>query len=265
MLKEEIKRGVTRKSFWITFLVIIIFSSIYTFSVPRYSTDEFLYSYLKANVYTSYDCFIFFNLSRPANILILILPLLSSLVYSDTYVEDSKSGFLKFIYIRGDKKKYLRTKFLANFILSGVAVAIPIVVSFVVLKLRVPSVETNPLLGVSTILQTDIFPKMFYSHPNLYIALWIGIYFIYAGLFSSVGLSLSIFIRNKIVVLFSPFIIYHVGAIIIEFFQGYRYYPASFLYLGLYKSFAAIIIEFILIMIISYLVFIIGGNKRECI
>ena len=265
MLRQEIKRGSTKNSFWITVVVMVIFSCIYVLKQPVYSSEEFLDVYIKGGSLTAYDSFIFFNLSKSANILILILPLLSSLVYSDTYLEDKKSGFLKFIYMRSEKKKYLRTKFLANFIVSGLAVAIPIMISFIFLRLRIPSGEPNPILGVNTIFPTQLFPKLFYSHPNIYILLWIVIYFIYAGAFSSLGLSLSIFIKNRIAVLFSPFIICHVIGIALEFLGGYKYYPLNFLYLSLYKSFTVIILEFIVLMFVSYLVFVIGGKNRECI
>lgn len=260
MLWEEIKRGFSRLSFLIVFMLVLIVCTVSAFKAPAYiSLEDILHGY----ILTPHDGFIIFNPSSIGATLIIIMPLLSSLCYSDTYCEDLSCGIIKNIYTRKEKKKYLITKYIANFIISGVAIAVPLVVNYIILILRYPNVKPNAILGPHTILSTQLFPNVYYEHPTLYIVLWIEIYFIYSGLFASIGLSLSALIKKKKIALFLPFILTLVALWTDEIFETIRINPIDFLNMGRRQSFTLIISEFVILTIISFILFFIGGQKSE--
>lgn len=261
MLLQEIKRGFSRLPFKI---VVFIGSIACILSALLFQPDiDMLDSYYKAYVISAYDGFIFFNLSPISNVLILIMPILSSLSYSDSYLEDVNSGIVKFIYTRQEKDKYLITKYLANFVVSGVAFIIPLIINFIILILKIPSVQPHPILGHQTISGGGLFAETFYDNPILYIGLWIIIYFLYSGVFASVGLSLSIFTQNKFVVLVLPFILCCIIGIVLEVIDKYQFYPLSFLYVSLEQSWVIVFGEFFTLLLMSFGMFFFGGRRNE--
>jgi len=108
-----------------------------------------------------------------------------------------------------------------------------------------------------------LFPELFYNHPNMYIMLWILIYFLYAGAFSSIALSFGIFIKNKFVTLILPFIFYIMVGMLAELSDKLIYSPQCFLYLTTRQSFSIIVFEFIIIFIVTIALFCVGGYKHE--
>lgn len=261
MFFQEIKRGLSRISFRIALLIGIIANimSVFITNPGTYSIDN----YIKAYEISAYDNFIFFNLNSLSNVMILIFPILSAVSYSDSYLEDINSGFINYIYTRYSKSKYLICKFCSNFIISGLCVAVPLIINLIILILTVPSIKTNAILGRYTILCGGLLSSLFYNNPILYILLWILIYFMYSGAFASIALSISIVIKNKFVVLFVPFLLCNVIGIVLNLIGKYSYSPSSFLYLSNNQSIDIIIIEFILIVLISAFIFYVGGNKNE--
>jgi len=258
----ELKRAVSRLSFKIVILIGIVFSvlSLFQTGILGYTSS---YEYIHTYWVSPFDRFIFFNLNPVSNILIMILPLLCTLCFSDSYLEDMSSGFLKSIYTREKKQSYLIAKFSANFIVSGVAFAAPLVLNLISLMMLFPNIQPHPILGKTTIFQGGLFPQFYYNHPVLYIFMWIFIYFLYSGVIGSIGLTLGIFIKNKFIILVSPFLIWWFGEVIFEFLNLGKFSPFQFLYLSNSQNISIIIFEFILLLSITFIPFYIGGCINE--
>lgn len=262
MFLVELKRGFSRLSFKIAVFIGIIFCLLSLVETKGFS-EHLLSDYIKTYLDTPFDRFIFFNLNPVSNILILIFPIISAISYSDSYLEDVNSGFIKAIYTKEKKVKYLILKFLSNFIVAGTAIAAPLLLNFIALILLYPSIPTHAVLGRPTIMPGGLFPGLFYNHPAIYILIWILIYFLYSGAFASIGLSLGILIKNKFVTLIAPFIIYHIASIILQLMNKNLYEPLQFLYLSNNQNISAITLDFVLILIATICLFIYGGYKNE--
>lgn len=264
MFLVELKKGFSRQSFKVAILIGTIFCIL---NITKYISisisDNYLQGYIKGYLETTYDNFILFNLTPLSNILILIFPLLSCISYSDSYLEDVQSGVIKFIYTRQSKVKYLISKFLSNFIVAGVSIAVPLMINFIIIILLYPSIPPHPVLGKVTIMDGGLFPDLYYSKPIVYIFMWIVIYFLYAGAFASIGLSLGVIIKNKYITIILPFIVYMVVEIIVELIDKPMYSPQQFLYLSRSQSPYIIICEFAIIFLISITIFLYGGYKNE--
>lgn len=262
MFYIEIRRAFSRVSFKISVLIGMVFCIASLIKSPMY-TGDILKNYINGSVHAPFDNFIMFTSNPISNLLIIILPLINTLSYSDSYLEDLKSGFIKSIYTRYEKSKYLVSKYCANFIVSGLAFSIPLLINYFVLILLHPSLQPDPILGKQTIMFGGLFPKLFYSRPNLYIMMWITIYFLYSGAFASIALCVSQFIKNKFIVLAIPFTLFYLSEGFAEIVNKMEYSPESFLYLYNDQHFSIIILEFVIITTITFIVFCIGGLHNE--
>ena len=264
MILLEIKRGLSRTSFRIILIIVSIMAIICAFENTSYrDSSDILNIYMKAYLFTPADYFMIFRFNSIETLFLQLMPLLSCICYADTYFEDRKNGFLKFIYTRQEKKVYLKAKYIANFILSGLAIAIPLILNYIILLLRFPNIEVNEILGNTNIKMTLMFPDLYYSNTTIYIFLWIFIFFLYSGIFASIGLSLSIFMKNRIVALFIPLILFNIIDIFLEAIDKFNFYPVQFLGVSSDKSFSIIAGEFLVLLVITFITFYIGGNKDE--
>ena len=264
MILLEIKRGLSRTSFRIILIIVSIMAIICAFENKSYrDSSDILNIYMKAYLFTPADYFMIFRFNSIETLFLQLMPLLSCICYADTYFEDRKNGFLKFIYTRQEKKVYLKAKYIANFILSGLAISIPLKLNYIILLLRFPNIEVNEILGNTNIKMTLMFPDLYYSNTTIYIFLWIFIFFLYSGIFASIGLSLSIFMKNRIVALFIPLILFNIIDIFLEAIDKFNFYPVQFLGVSSDKSFSIIAGEFLVLLVITFITFYIGGNKDE--
>ena len=264
MILLEIKRGLSRTSFRIILIIVSIMAIICAFENTSYrDSSDILNIYMKAYLFTPADYFMIFRFNSIETLFLQLMPLLSCICYADTYFEDRKNGFLKFIYTRQEKKVYLKAKYIANFILSGLAISIPLKLNYIILLLRFPNIEVNEILGNTNIKMTLMFPDLYYSNTTIYIFLWIFIFFLYSGIFASIGLSLRIFMKNRIVALFIPLILFNIIDIFLEAIDKFNFYPVQFLGVSSDKSFSIIAGEFLVLLVITFITFYIGGNKDE--
>lgn len=262
MFLIEIRRGLKRYSWKISFLIGIFFVLAYTIYInPFLDTSNEMY--LKMPPRTCFDTFIMFNVDVIPNIVLLIIPILSTLGFSDSYFEDKESGIIKSIYTKIEKRRYLCSKFFANFVLGGLAFAVPLLLHIFSLMLIFPSIEQNPVFGKQVVFPGGLFCEYYYEHPLIYILLWIFIYFLYAGIFSSIALAASIFFKSKFSIIIFPFIIYHLVQFICNGIGKTKYSPLSFLFLSTDHSFLVMLGEFLVLLLISFSVFYIGGKNYE--
>lgn len=272
MLQIELKRGLRRKTFVAALVICILFCvfEYLIYNYPYYSVSlkytatlsDYLGVYLKGSAINSYDFFIFFSLTPLANILFILMPVLVAISYSDSYLEDLNSGFLKNILTRCSKKKYYVSKFLANFIISGITISIPLLINFL---LTITTQVSGPpyKLITATALNGNLNMDMYLNHPFLYVLMWIGIYFLFAGAISSIALAFSIVTRNKFIVLITPFIVVQVIDILFKVMNLMDFSVSKFLYLYFNINPWAMAVTFLVMISATFIAFYFGGKKNE--
>ena len=265
MFLSEIKRAFSRKSFKLMLLLVSIICLISIWNVLRVGVydKDILNQYIKGYVSNSFSDFIFFNGNPISNLLIIIMPIISSFSFSDSYIEDMKSGIIQNIYTKESRIKYFINKYLANFIVSGVAFSLPLLFDYILCIMSKPSIQPDPILTGQVIMKGGLFSNLFYSNAHLYTLMWIGIYFLYSGAFASIALCSSKLIKNKYVVLFVPFVINIILTLFCELIGKLIFSPSNFLYLSMNQSFAIIAGEFIAIFIITFILFCFTGVKSD--
>lgn len=137
----------------------------------------------------------------------LILPLMAALPFGTSYFDDTKSGFLKSIYMRTSRREYLSAKYLAAFLSGGIAVAVPLILNLMCSLILLPNLFPVKAMGQTGISDMHMFYRLFFSNPLLYTLIFILIDFLIGGIWACVGLAASFISDYKIVVLICPFFI----------------------------------------------------------
>lgn len=135
-----------------------------------------------------------------------LCPLLAALPYGWSYCREKSSGYLKSIVTRCRKRDYYMAKYTAVFLSGGTAVLIPLLANFILTACFIPAYK--PSLGYAlyySIQSGSMLSGLFYRHPLLFVIVYLGLDFLFAGLFAVISYAASIFIRNWVAVTLFPF------------------------------------------------------------
>ncbi|MEG2656914.1 MAG: hypothetical protein RSA29_14560 [Clostridium sp.] len=271
MLKLELKRGLKRKSFIIALLVTFIFCVIniikndyYLLSMPYVTYPYFLEDFIKSGIISSCENFIMFRFTDVSNILFCIMPIIVSMAYGDSYLEDLNSGFLKSILSRCSKNKYFINKFVANFIIAGIAFTLPLLINFLI-NICFGATLQPEILNPNNLRIGNLNMNLYVNHPMMYTTLWLFIYFIFSGAIASISLAISIITRNKFIVLVIPFILMQLISIFFRSINMNSYSPMSFLYLSNNIDIKSMIISFIVMVSSTFMILYWGGKHNEAL
>ena len=195
----------------------------------------------------------------------MIVPLLAAIPFADSFYADKKSGYIKNIFVRTKKINYFSSKYLAVFISAGVVGCIPLILNLLSSAMIIPSIIPDPASATFPIVNKSIMSELFYSDPYLYTAIYLGIDFVFFGLFATIALTTAHFIRNRISVLLSPFICYVLIYFLADNTDNYRYNPNSFLRPSqpVIPSVAGLLIMGIVIFMLTFGIFVYKGLKDD--
>lgn len=256
MIKIQFQRLLKRKSFYIVFFILLLLTSLnaITNNNIRVPLNDFV-NYANGVYYN----FILYTPGKHLRLIQAIFPLLAAVPFSDCYLEDINSGFIKNIITRYDKKKYLTVTFVCNFIFSGLIISIPFIVNYMIYASFIPSIQPKIFFN-STFDNRSFLPYIYHNFPLLHVFLRILLLFVYAGVFSNIALAASIFFKNKYIVTIFPFIIY----ICLDIFVSIDYSPLAYLF-NSFKYNSMYLIYPIVFTITCFFIFIIGGLKHESV
>ena len=193
----------------------------------------------------------------------LILPILACIPFADSFFTDKKSGYIKNVLIRANRKDYFMGKYLATFIAAGIAVIVPLIVNLIITSMFLPSYIPN----VSTygqIGQVSMWSKVFFTHPYIYILGYLIIDFMFSGFIATIGLSISLIAEYRFMVIIAPFLIYVFIYSVLGSFNLESYIPLIFLQPYSYKNkFIIILLETVMMFLITASTFLIKGRKED--
>ncbi len=213
MLKIELKRAFINRSFIVALIIGIIICLWHFFEyIFPYVIDSGYLSVEPENTFfplISFNCWIGGNFVPVQSYLyFLLLPLIATLPFGNSYVTDKKTGYIKNIYTRTKKQDYILAKYIAVFLSGAVAVVLPLLINFYLTSLVLPSIAPDSASYSSVVFSYSKWSNLFYSNPFVFELLYMLITFIFSGLISSTALIISFFVNNKLIVAFAPMIIY---------------------------------------------------------
>ncbi|MDD4414479.1 MAG: hypothetical protein PHR14_08050 [Oscillospiraceae bacterium] len=202
----------------------------------------------------------------PSYLFFLVIPLLASLPYGDSYFQDRKTGYIRHILIRQNKVQYYVAKFIAVFLSGAVVVVIPLIINLGMSALILPSVLPEVSTHTHAIYAHSMWSSLYYAHPYVYIGLYLLLIFIFSGLWASISLSVSFFSGNRYVVLLFPFVFYVFIHAITNLLNIDRMSPSVFLRPSqpeAYISFPIILGEAVLLLLMTGGFFVAKGKADD--
>lgn len=235
LTKIELSRAYKSKGFIISLIIGMIIS------IAHYITVILPYSfqldkYIKMNLPMMYPGWLY-NIwigGKMTNIysflFFLIIPILASLPHGDTFFHDTNGGFIQNLCIRESKKNYFTSKFIATFLSGGTAVVVPLILNFVLACLLLPYMRPEVATFTTLIGENSTFPHLYFSHPIIYVSLFILIIFVFSGLFATISLLASYYVDYSFLVVITPFICYLFISAAFNLFGIENYQPSNFLH-----------------------------------
>ena len=134
----------------------------------------------------------------------LLVPLIATMPFSWSYFSDYRSGYLGIVFSYTDRKKILSCRCFVSFILGGVAVVFPLLVSMLFCATYWPNYDPiiYNLLGGPW--EGDFLAGVFYSSPLLYMLFFTLVMFMIGGTCACIGLFCGIFASRRIQVFAYP-------------------------------------------------------------
>ena len=133
-------------------------------------------------------------------------PLLISIPYGWSYCAERRSGYVKNMVIRAGRMRYYLSKYIALFLSGGLAMVIPLLFNFLLTAMFIPAVMPNPsYITAYGIGSSSFLSMLFYSHPFLYVFLYLLVDFVCCGLIACLCFAASVFVKNRVVVTLLPF------------------------------------------------------------
>ncbi len=150
-----------------------------------------------------------------------MFPLLVSIPYGWSYCSERRSGYLKNMVVRAGRMRCYLSKYIALFLSGGLAMVIPLLFNFLLAAMFIPAVMPDPSYITAYGIGSSSFMSMiFYSHPFIYVFLYLFTDFLFGGLTACLCFAVSDIVKNRVVVTLLPFFI----------LLGFNYLCYSFVY-----------------------------------
>ena len=181
---------------------------------------------------------------KQPQILYMLFPLLASIPYSSSYCIEKKSGYLKVMLTRTERKRYYISKFISVYLSGFITVFLILILSLIISMMFYPMLRPEPITAQFPVaIGNSMFKEMFIDHPMSYTLLYIIIDSIFFGLCASISLIVGSITNRTFVATVSSTIIYYIFSFITSSFKLYTSNPA--IYLVPYQPFDGIRIEVI--------------------
>lgn len=203
----ELKRALLNKMFFVAVLLGTIFAvfQVVFEALPYAFTTNLFPDQYPPSVFNS--C-MGLTLGIWQYVFYMVFPILASIPYAGSYLQDNKTGVVKNIYLRTKRYQYLTAKLLAVFLSGGLATFIPILINYFLVSLCVPAVTPHAATGFFLIFAQSTGAEIFYTMPHLYVLLFAILLFFAAGILACTALAFSFFIKYTYVVVLTPFLLF---------------------------------------------------------
>lgn len=268
MIKTELERAF--KS-WSLYLALIIgmglsITQIITKIIPAATNP--LTGYMPDNAtlmpISAFQVWIGNGVSFEYSLFIRLIPILAAMPYAVTYLSDIKSGIIKNYVTRTAKFNYLFAKYIAVFVTGGVAVVVPLLINYLTAIAVLPSLVWP--VGVFSSSPTGIWSSVFYTHPHIYMIMYMILFFVCGGLMSTIALIVSAIVNNRFVAILAPYIITEFANAVLRmsdkrWIRGIA--PAKLFDMSQSNVETSYIVYISALLLLGVVVYFIGGLKHE--
>lgn len=200
MIKTELERAFKSWSLWLALIIGMGLSiaQIITRIIPAAMNP--LMGYMPDNAtlmpISAFQVWIGNGVSFEYSLFIRLIPILAAMPYAVTYLSDIKSGIIKNYVTRTAKFNYLAAKYIAVFVTGGVVVVMPLLINYLTAITILPSLVWP--VGVFASSPKSIWSAIFYTHPHIYMIMYMIMLFVCGGLMATIALIVSNGIKIKV-------------------------------------------------------------------
>ncbi|MFS0657141.1 NADH dehydrogenase FAD-containing subunit [Bacillus sp. 179-C3.3 HS] len=152
-----------------------------------------------------------------------IFPLLIGIPIVDSIFREKYSGNVEYILTKESRLRYYSKKFILTYIFGAVLFVIPLFVGIIISNLLsgqwdfsiYTDVYKKIMNGTASFpdnvydsSEKDLFSDLYATSPYLFICVYYMIGALYAGMYTCFGLAVSLFLKNRYLVILSPLILY---------------------------------------------------------
>lgn len=193
--------------------------------------------------------------------------LIGTLPFAMSYYTDLREGYIKNVCIRVNQREYLLGKYIAVFSSAGVVCIVPLILNLMLTMYVIPALIPHQGLGSFPLSGNAMWKGLFYSHPFVYLFVFFVVDFLLCGLFACTALSISRFVHNRYIVLFTPFVLFF----LLQTVMTYTPFPSAG---GLFAMLPSqrvwqkpevLLVEIVVLFILSFGTLMVGGRKRDAI
>lgn len=271
LIRIELERMLRNKMFLGILFIGILITMIEFFLVPMKNSLDIIGKYngnVNDTISTVFNSW-FFSLNYKAiplrKLYVMIMPLLATFAYCGSYISDIKNGYLKNLYTRTEKYKYLLSKCIISNIAGGVAVVFPLLLNLALCSMVLPSVKMEPVLGFYEPGGFKLMSNIAYSHPYIYVFIYVIIVFLYCSIFSTCSLIIAQFAPISFVALIFPFVLNYFCYIIQSFLGLSKYNPMKLMTIGYSytNTLWGVFIEWLVIEGVLFFIYMWKGMRSE--
>lgn len=270
ILKEELIRSFN-KFFLISLLISSIIVLWYSFERIPFCINKnnnfasnFIYDDFLEISFTNWICS--HNLYLQQNIFYFILPILAVIPFGGSLYSDMDQGYGRSICIRVSKRKYLIAKYSSVFISGGCSVLFPMILSFAISSAFLPSMLPESSYIYTNIYSAYKFAFIFFTHPYLYIMIYMLIVFVFSGLIATTALTISFFSSKSFLPIIFPFFFYVVISLSAELLDNQRFSLMTILTTtDAAGDFFTVCLDAILLFLLTFPFYYFYGAKNDVI
>lgn len=261
LIKIDIKNCINNLRFKIIFLSILGISLISFFSTcaTYYGKNSLqIYSTNKMSLILSSD------LRSVFHFLILTIPMLACIIYSDSYIIERKNNITNYFFIRSSRIKYFISKILVIFCTVFSTIFLVLIINELLTYTAIPKIGVNTGYGIPIyqirVNNNEFFLQQIYNlNPYVYNIILITISAIYGALIAVIAFNISLIIRMKpVTLIIGTFLIVNLISIILPMNFRIELYIQS--WPGNFKDFLLTFCIWIVALILTGVI----GIVKEC-
>lgn len=211
ILEIELSKAVKTKYFIIAIIVGVLISMIGLV----YNVELVYESQVYEGVNPCYEAYTLFNhwiggegYSLGSSLYFFVFPILIAIPYGWSFCSEKTSGYMCQMIVRTGKNRYLTAKYVATFIVGGLAMVVPLIINFMMTALFIPAIKPVPtydtMYGVFGI---SMFSELYYTHPFVYVASYLLVDFMFCGALACLTMLSAQFVKYKWINCIFPFVV----------------------------------------------------------
>lgn len=204
LIKLDFKRALKSKNFYIALTITILLMFIALYPLLEWKQE---YDYVNA----WFRC-----IGAGTAYITLLFPLIVAIPYSSIVATERKNFFLRYSFIRTNKKNYLLSKAIVNSICGGLVLFIPSIILLIICT----KIFGNPLNFIDELSSyNEPFSFILKNNPVLYMfsySLWM---FFQGMIWSTVCFAISLITNNILIITSAPFLYSIISSFILSIFR----------------------------------------------